>query len=126
MAEIGKAFGLVSLSWRVSSVRDELDESPNILSERPPTRLYTSPESRLAAALIEQAIADSRDIHVASGLRASALKWFGGAPAPLSFEQACALVGVDVEAVIWRLACHVRADLPAAGSRSLSDRVRRM
>lgn len=59
-----------------------------------------SPESRLAAALIEQALADIREIHGAGGLRKCALEWFGGARAPISFEQACALAGIDRRAAI--------------------------
>ena len=80
-------------------MRDELDELVDTLSEQFPTRCYGSPESRLAAALIAGALVDSRDIHVASGLRQSALKWFSGAPALLSFDQACVLAGIDEEAV---------------------------
>src|SRR5215472_15741164 len=80
-------------------VRDELDELDDTLSEQFPTRRYRSPESRLAAALIAQALVDSRDIHVTSGLRQSALKWFSGAPALLSFDQACVLAGIDEQAV---------------------------
>ncbi len=94
-----RKFRSQTLLWRPPSAQDELDQSPNILPDQLPTRRYMSPESRLAAALIEQAISDSRDIHVASGLRRSALKWLSGAPALLSFDQACALAGIDVQAL---------------------------
>jgi hypothetical protein len=79
-------------------MRPQFDGSPSILPEQLLTRRHAAPESRLAAALIEQAIADSREIHAASGLRKRALEWCNGAPALLSFDQACALAGIDAQA----------------------------
>ena len=78
-------------------MRNALDESLSILPEPSFTCRYTSPESRLAAAVIEQAIADSRNTRVASSLRRSALKWLRGGPALLSFDHACALAGIDLQ-----------------------------
>ena len=77
-------------------MRNALDESLSILPEPSFTCRYKSPESRLAAAVIEQAIADS-NTGVASSLRRSALKWLRGAPALLSFDHACALAGIDLQ-----------------------------
>ncbi len=104
-------------------MRRRSDESAEDLQEQSPGRRYTSPESRLAAALIEQAIADTRDVHATTGLRKCALEWFGGAPAPLSFAQACTLAGIDANAALWRLASRVGVDLRIPVGRSETRRV---
>jgi hypothetical protein len=71
-----------------------------ILPEQLLKRRYVTPEGRLAAAVILQALADSREIHGASGLRKSALAWFRGGQALLSFDQACTLAGIDKQAAM--------------------------
>src|SRR5262245_3463294 len=92
-----------SLSRRASRMLRRSRESSQIPQAQLLGRRYTSPESHLAAALIEQAVADSRNIRAPTSIRRSARAWLRGAPSLVSFEQASALAGIDRNAVLQSL-----------------------